>query len=155
PVAGRLAAQLDVRRYYEGVEPQMRALCTAYVVAAFRELGWSMSRGDAVTVDGLMSDLDILDHHQRLVGPLFEILVEDGLATRGAPEYVLTCTPETADVDEMWRRLAAEQSACHAEVMLLGRCGRRLAAVLTGEIDPMEVVFPERSGTADHLYESA
>ena len=46
-------------------------------------------------------------------------------------------------------------SAYNSDLLLLARCGTRLAQVLTGQIDPLQILFGERSSaTMEHLYES-
>ena len=58
--------------------------------------------------------------------------------------------------EEAWRHLLTHQPAYFAELMLVGRCGRQLAGVLKGEVNPLHLIFPEGSlSTAEHLYQDS
>ena len=45
------------------------------------------------------------------------------------------------------RELLARRPAFFAELTLIGRCGRQLARVLRGEVNPLQLLFPEGSVT--------
>ncbi|MUG91781.1 hypothetical protein F7734_04525 [Scytonema sp. UIC 10036] len=57
---------------------------------------------------------------------------------------------------KVWKALLAKFPAYQAELSLLGRCGQKLASVLTGEVDPLQLIFPEGSvTTSEHLYQDS
>ena len=56
----------------------------------------------------------------------------------------------------LWKALWDEFPECQAEVMLLRLCGENLPAVLRGEIDPLNLLFPEGAlTTAEILYQDS
>src|SRR5262249_42769094 len=93
--------------------------------------------------------------HEQLVARLFELLENAGLLHRCAEEWEVGTFPSNDDLGRSWSALLADFPACSAELTLLGRCGRHLAEVLRGEGDPLELIFPENSGTAEHVYDTA
>lgn len=59
------------------------------------------------------------------------------------------------DPDCLWRQLVHDLPAYHAELQLIGRCGRQLCAVLRDRVEPRELVFPAQSpATVEHLFDS-
>src|SRR5204862_2048828 len=55
-----LTKQFDRRRHYEEFEPQIDALCAAYVLEAFRRMGWSPEAGEHVNALGLAPRLGVI-----------------------------------------------------------------------------------------------
>jgi acyl transferase domain-containing protein/acyl carrier protein len=141
-------------RYYDDLEPQLRRLCSAYCLRAFRQLGWDLSPGERISAAGAVRRLGLPDHQKRLVHRLLQVL-EDGVLTRVGDEWEVRQAPRAANPDELWKRLAIEYPAYHAELLLLGRGGTRLADVLAGKVDAEQVLFAEKSATAEHLEDSS
>ena len=129
----------DLAAYPEVVEPAMNRLADAYAYLALTELGWSA--GDAPAGDGaaLAASLGARAEHARLL-PQLERMGQRA-RSGGAPIGADEVAAGLAD-------LAAAAPAYAAEVALLGRGGEHLAAVLTGDLDPRELLF---SGDAADL----
>ena len=53
------------------------------------------------------------------------------------------------------QELLREYPECSVELELLSRCGERLADVLTGRCDPLQLLFPENGASAENLYDDA
>lgn len=65
-------------------------------------------------------------------------------------------TPPQVDVAQIWKDLIQHFPAFTAELMLAGRCGTHLAAILQGTMEPLQLYFPEGSfATAEHLYQDS
>jgi acyl transferase domain-containing protein/ubiquinone/menaquinone biosynthesis C-methylase UbiE/acyl carrier protein len=154
PRAERLRRELGLERYYDELVPAIRTLCSAYVVNGTHELGWKPQPGETVAVHELMERLGIQPHHERLVRRLLQMLENDGTLERFGDEWQVARCPNLPDATELWRKLALEYPSNHSELLLLDRCGRRLGEVLRGAVDPLDLIFPESSGTAEHLVES-
>ena len=156
PQAKRLSTELERTHYYQEVRPQFDILGSAYIVTALRQLGWEMHSGERVSVAAFREKFGVLIQYEGLLNRLFMMLEEDGLFKNAGSEWEVCWTYEVRNSEELWRKLAFQFPAYHAELMLLGRCGCRLAGVLRGEVDPLEIIFCEKStGTIEHLYESA
>src|SRR5690606_6375312 len=58
-----LYAARGLNRHYETFLPAMEEISRQFIANAYIELGWQPSVGDRITVDSLMRDLMIADHH--------------------------------------------------------------------------------------------
>ena len=155
PEAQRLSTQLNRPRYYQKERPLVDALGSAYIVAALRQLGCSFQLGERFSGAVLREKMGVLPQYEGLLNRLLAMLEDDGILKNVESQWEVCRTPDTEDPEELWRKLAVEYPIYHAELMLLGRCGRRLAGVLTGGVEPLPIIFSDTSiGTAEHLYES-
>lgn len=132
---------------------QLEALCVDYVLAALRQLGWRPEVGARFTTDELADELGVVDRHRRLFGRLLAILAEEEVLRLQGDQAEVLSAPDADDPDERWRALVAQYPAAGAELTLLGRCAARLAEVLRGAQDPLDLLFPEGDlTTAEALY---
>ncbi len=106
------------------VDPAWRAdldaLCATYVWDAFRQMGWQPGDESATAA------LDVSASYEHLFTRLSSYLTDDGLAQ---------------DPRSSLEALIAQQPQYEAELRLLGICGSRLADVLTGHAEPLEILF--------------
>jgi len=146
---------------YDQVLPALDELCSAYVAAAFRELGWMPRLGDRLSTDALVPALGIKDQHRRLVGRMLEMLCEDGVLREVASdgrgpagaEWEVMALPGAPDPEPLARALAVRFPEPSGERELTVTCGRRLGAVLRGDCDPLGLLFPGGSfAAAEKLY---
>ncbi|MBW4632371.1 MAG: thioester reductase domain-containing protein [Iphinoe sp. HA4291-MV1] len=154
--ATRLSVQLGRPHYYSQVRPQIDALCAAYILKAFKQLGWEPKLLTRISAETLAEQLGVVSQHRQLLGRLLEILAEEGVLRRFDDQWEVCRIPSVEEPIETWKALLAESSAYQAELTLLGRCGQRLAPVLLGEVEPLELIFPEGSlTTSEHLYQDS
>ena len=80
--------------------------------------------------------------YRRLLGRFLEILADDGVlaARRDGWRCVEAAVADAAG--PMARALRGEHPEAGAELTLTERCGGALAAALTGDVDPLELLFP-------------
>lgn len=155
PEGERLSEQFRLSRY-KVMEPQVKELANAYLLSALREVGWEFRLHDCISVDALAEKLNVIPHHKRLLERMFEILSEDGVLKQNGEQWEVCQQLEEKDPNEIWRSLWGQFPALQAELMLVRQCGEKLAEVLTGELDPLEAIFPQGSlSTAEHLYQDA
>ncbi len=141
---------------YRSLIPQMDTLSAAYAVKALRDLGCELHLQQRLSVTGLAQQFGVLDMHYRLLGRLLEILAEEGILQAIGTEWQVCQRPGDVDPDAFQQALLQAYPACEAELTLLGRCGTRLAAVLRGETDPLQLLFPAGSLTsAERLYQDS
>jgi NADPH:quinone reductase-like Zn-dependent oxidoreductase/SAM-dependent methyltransferase/acyl carrier protein len=76
---------------------------------------------------------------------MFEMLAEDGYMAKEGSEWKALRTPLITDPDGELATLLKEYPACSAELTLTGRCGRQFAKAMRGEIEPLELLFPDGS----------
>jgi acyl transferase domain-containing protein len=141
---------------YEKWLPQIEALAGAYALRAFQQLGWDFQVGERVTPDGLAAKLRIADRHRRLLGRMLGILAEDGIVRAVGGEFEVIRTPPPADPQAQCAALLASSPMASSETTLTGRCGEQLAAVLSGEADPLPLLFPGGSpAAAERIYQDS
>jgi acyl transferase domain-containing protein/NADPH:quinone reductase-like Zn-dependent oxidoreductase len=127
------------------LERRLEAVCTGFVLQALRELGWAGAVGDVVTADGLTAELGVRPRFRPLVGRLLGMLVADGIVEEVADGWRVRRVPAPGDPEADLVQLLAAHPAHRPELGLLARCGPRLAEVLGGRCDPLQLLFPEGS----------
>lgn len=138
----RLAALHGVS-VYRDLLPELDRLCAAHVVAALLQLGFNDSPGRAFSSASEATSLGVQPRHFKLFTRMLDMLVEDGLLRRhdgNRLETTGTFRPidPTSRYDELLRRFETVDGELH----MLRRCANRLAAVLTGAQDPLQLLFP-------------
>jgi acyl transferase domain-containing protein len=150
-----LSVQLGRPHYYSTVEPLLDLLCAGYIWKALISLGFEPQLLTRTSAETLAQQLGVISQHRRLLGRMLEILHEDGVLRRVEDEWEVCKIPEYKEPQETWKELLARFPAYQAELML-ARCGEQLAEVLRGEVDPLQLIFPEGSmTTSEHLYQDA
>ncbi len=144
PDTEELITQLDRKRFYE-TTGQGDYLARVYVYEAFRKLGWKPRVGDRMTVESFAKRFHIAPAHWRLLGHIFDILAEDGALKKMGQEWEVLTLPDVPDSRVLWRKLWNSAPGAMAEYLLFRRCALKLAEVLRGEVDPLQLLFPEGS----------
>ncbi|HEV3220791.1 MAG TPA: SDR family NAD(P)-dependent oxidoreductase [Candidatus Acidoferrales bacterium] len=144
PDTEQLIKQLDRKRFYD-TTGQGDDLARVYVYEAFRKLGWKPQVGDRITVESFAARFHIAPAHWRLLGHIFDILADDGALQRVGEEWEVRELPEVPDSRVSWKKLWNTAPGAMAEYLLFRRCGMKLAEVLRGEVDPLQLIFPEGS----------
>lgn len=153
PDVAALAGELDRDRYYREVEPKLDALTVAYVLEAFRRLRRPLASGQRLTVDTLAKTLGIDGQHSRLFSRLFGILAEAGVIYKMDVDWKVDRLPETADPANLLAELRDGYPELAPELDLIARCGEKLADVLRGDEDPLQLIFPDGAlDDAERLY---
>jgi microcystin synthetase protein McyD len=125
---GRLEDQLS------GLASGLEALGAAYITEALVRLGYDGNPAGTSPTE-VAQRLCLPERHHRLLGRLLEF--ERGAASHGARLK--------ADAPVLAEQLRSQYPSCTQELSLLENCGNRLADVLRGEIDPLELLFPNGS----------
>jgi acyl transferase domain-containing protein/NAD(P)-dependent dehydrogenase (short-subunit alcohol dehydrogenase family)/SAM-dependent methyltransferase len=128
---------------YRELLPELDRLCVAHIVGAFLQLGFDLSPGRGFTVASEATRLGVIARHGKLFERLLDMLVEEGLLRRqGAGRLETTDTFEYIDPTSRYDELLRRFAAVDGELRMLCRCANRLAAVLTGAQDPLQLLFP-------------
>lgn len=126
-------------------------LCRHYVRMALEHMGWPVKARAMITTRKLMDKLSIHEAHLRLVNRLLGLIAEydDGLWR--------ICDYEPGEgIDQLMAEAKIRFPDAQIELALLERCGSNLPAVLTGEIDALELLFSRQgSPTPEHLYRNS
>jgi acyl transferase domain-containing protein/SAM-dependent methyltransferase len=132
---------------------QLDRLCRDYILEALAKLGCVLVAGDVFSTDALGARLDIRVRHRRLFARLLTILAEDGVLAGDAAAWRVSVPPEPPASEARLRAMASGHAQFAAELAVLAPCGSRLAEVLQGRRDPLELLFPDGSlEAATRLY---
>ncbi|NTX01461.1 type I polyketide synthase [Myxococcus sp. CA040A] len=138
---GSIIPEDDVTRY-TAVLGRLEAASLGYILAALHRLGAGFEPGQRFSTRELAERLRVAPPHQRLLGRLLAILSEEGILERtNEGWHVLQELPHA----RAERLLTAEEdsSSTRAQLAMLERCGMELAAVLRGERDALDLLFPD------------
>jgi acyl transferase domain-containing protein/acyl carrier protein len=135
--------------------PLVDAISTRYVLGAVQQLGWRPKVGECSSASSLQARLGVIDRHARLFARMLDILAEDGLLTRTGDLWHVARAPEDGqEPDAAGRELKQRYPESTAIVELVSRCGAALARVLTGDADPLDLLFPGGSfDSVERIYE--
>jgi acyl transferase domain-containing protein/acyl carrier protein len=118
-----------------------------YILEALISLGWRCSPGDRFNVHRLADDWDIAIQHRRLFLRLFRILEEAEILVKEEEQWRLLGLPESIDIASELQHLRSRHPEVAPEVLMLERCGSRLADVLVDRCDALQLLFAD--GDAD------
>ena len=133
---------------------RFRDLASAYAAAAMRGAG--LSAGERFTPPALAARLGVVDGQRRMFDRVLEILEARGVFERRGEDRIVLTVPPVQDAGAIGAAIRSQAPAYEAELTLLERCGSRLADVLRGECDPLDLLFPGGSlADAERLYEQS
>jgi SAM-dependent methyltransferase len=138
------------------VEPTLDELARGYVIETFRRLGAFAEGAERMTPEELVARHGILERYTRLMREWLRTLADaDHLVAEGEGFRAPRPLPR-ADLDEIWERLRAAGALTGGVGGLVRGSGDRLAEILRGEVEPLEVFFPGGDASAaEEFYESA
>jgi acyl transferase domain-containing protein/acyl carrier protein len=129
-LASRLPSLEQGLERYDEVERELDEAAGLYARVALHSLGWR-DNDAAESIPALAARLGVAPPHHRLLERLCEMLADDPSPQRQeAPDARLDA-------------LSARAPAHRAEIDLVRACGRGLAGVLRGNVDPLQLLFPE------------
>nr|WBO01262.1 putative type I non-reducing polyketide synthase [Cladonia rangiferina] len=139
----KYAEQTGAKGFWTNVYPQQADLVCSYVVDAYRKLGCDLA---SLAAGQQLPSINTLPRHKHLVAQLRNILVESGLLElRGNEAHVRTTkkidsTPTAIRYEQMLQRHPLDAS----ETKLLNVTGPRLADCLTGQKEPLSLLFGDK-----------
>ena len=151
---GELVVNERLRAVLDGVN----RLCTSFIVAAFRELGFEFIPGDRFTDRRILRP----DWDRRPLPTAHAPLL--GNPVRGRHHSLRRRSvgrsaraPKRRSAANVADALLIKQPSFYAELMLVGRCGQQLGRrVLKGDVDPLHLIFPDGSlALAEQLYQDS
>ncbi len=135
---------------------QLEALSTNHTLQALAELGWRPRVGEKVSASTLATQLGVQPSHQRLFARMLALAEAEGLLQRNTGDALAAhddaaswtvlseaLVPAAGAHSEV--PLAEGNSAISAEAALIARCGPSLAPALRGDVDALELLFPDGS----------
>ncbi len=138
-----LYAKRGLADHYGKFLPAMDELSRQFITNAYFELGWAPQVGDKINISDLMRDLSIADQHRKLVFGQLTSLTEGGFLTaKGEGAWEVIEVPSQEDPMPWVDKLIQELPNFASEAELQRLTGPNLGGVLSGETDPLEVLFP-------------
>jgi SAM-dependent methyltransferase/acyl carrier protein len=98
-----------------------------------------------VELPELATRLGVTDRHHRLFRRALEILAEEGDLNENQSGWSVVAPLRFEDPESTLASLLAQHPAFSAELSLAAHCGRALADVFRGAVDPLTVLFPDGS----------
>lgn len=141
-VAGTWSGQAAAARLPEYVAwlPGVRNRVARYAWSALTRLGMPAT-GELPEPTALAAQLGIALRHHRLLHRLLEIMTDAGMLVRSGDRWFVSGT-HGADAGA-----DTAPAGCDVVLTLVDRCGEQLDSVLTGALDPVNLLFPD--GAAD------
>ena len=92
-------------------------------------------------------------HHRRLFSRLLGMLADEGLIAKSGELWTVSREWSPIDPREVCAQMRAAFPQLTEQLAFIERCGLGLADVLTGECNPLELLFPNGSSAqAEHIY---
>jgi acyl transferase domain-containing protein/acyl carrier protein len=159
-VKSRLSGLEDETRLVHSLEARddIEKLAAHFAASSLMRLGLQFSPYRRFTSASLREQLGVQTRHARLLTRMLEMLVEEGVLKQKGAQF--ETAPAFQTVPASLVSLADQVASLHrkhadfvAEFELLAHCGAQLSAVLQGEVDPLQLLFPvEGSVNAERVY---
>jgi len=129
------------------ITPDLNTLCAAYIIRAFEDLGWDQRPGSRINREMILREWNVLPKYSRLLDQYLDFLVEDRIIEKEESGWIVLDHPslDAGATTQMRSRILRQFPAYYPELMLVDVCGRNLADVLRGSIDPLHLLFPDAS----------
>lgn len=147
-----LAAQHGLS-IYDALLPELDRLSIEYIAHALRKLGFDETIGRAFGVEAEQAQLGIIPRYTRLFARMIEMLLQDGYLERHQGGVRMVRRLPASDPARSSQVLLERFGDVDGELRTLQRCAAKLERVLTGQQDPLHLLFPDGSLTeARKLY---
>lgn len=144
------------RDRYPGLDRDLSAIGLASAWRSLQELGWRPKAGDRFATADLVRQLGVVGSQQWFVNRVLRMMADSGWLSRDGSTWQVISVPQPVDPEATWRQIYAGFPAALADLTLLSSLGQRLTGVLSGTIEPIEVVFPHGSyDQAEHFYQDS
>jgi acyl transferase domain-containing protein/NADPH:quinone reductase-like Zn-dependent oxidoreductase/SAM-dependent methyltransferase/acyl carrier protein len=127
---------------FEALFPKLEALSTRYIYRALDQLGWKIEKHESFSTDTKAAKLRIPAKYRRLFERMLEILETEDVLRHVDGRWEVRQLPPAEDNNISADSLLQRYPACSAELNMTARCGEHIAAVIRGECNPLDVLFP-------------
>lgn len=154
----------------QGVTPEERysllldleKLAHSWVITSLDDHGLERTKGISLQADELMVQMGILPIHKNLVDRILRMMVEASVLSRSSDgdfEVMLgvddSLPKGLSSPNELFNELREKHPYGQYELTLLNRFGSNFIELLTGEADPLALLFEEDSSGAADFYKTA
>ncbi|HBJ36745.1 MAG TPA: hypothetical protein DDZ51_18715, partial [Planctomycetaceae bacterium] len=135
------------------VRCELDSLALQWSINAIVEVVGTQAIGKKILRHGLVDDAAIAAGKQPLFWRLLEMLTESGYLTETADGWQVLRSIAITDAAATSRRLLKRYPRLSPELRLISRCGARLADGLRDDVDPLVLLFSDKSaGSAVDVY---
>jgi acyl transferase domain-containing protein/protein-L-isoaspartate O-methyltransferase len=132
----------------------LQPICATVALETLQTAGLSPLPTDAFTLEELGHRLNVIPARSRVLARLVSILLEDKIVERSGSAFRFVDFRPRPEADAELIKLAAAYPESATEIKILRRCAKKMAAVLQGKYDPMQLVFSDGSiEEAEQIYE--
>lgn len=143
------------RNFVTKTLPQLNALALSFFAETLTGMGFAWEIDRRFSTSELTTQLGVVPRHHNFVARMLGLLANSGILERDAEGWRVVARPSAGSAAEDWRTLVRAYPDCHAELVLIERCGTGLARFLTGTDEPLFALFPKDCPVAEHLYSDA
>ena len=129
--------------FYPDLLPDLESISAGFALAAFAKMGKVWRVGERFSNDELAGELGVVEAHRPLFARLLDILGEEGVLVAVDGGWQVVGEPAESAPEKEAERVLAERGTGALELDLLRRCGTQLAPVLRGQVEPLQVLFPD------------
>ncbi len=151
-----LYERYKIKEHLHDFIPALEKLSFYQIMKGLGQLGWKPRKGEVITVEGLMKSLGIIETHNRLMHSFFQALSEEKtLLPLKNGKWEIGNVPNLPDTVKFADALTEQYPDFYAQIPLLKKCGAGLAEVLSGRLDPLQLIFsPESAALLDNFYKN-
>lgn len=132
---------------YGQLIPVLDRICSQAVCETLQTAGLRLTPGTEFHFKEICGQMNLLPRHHRLLQRLLNILIEDGVITEQENSYrVLLPWKSDAQIPTE-DHLLQQFPSCRGEIGLTFRTIEELPQILSGAIEPLNVLFPEGDTT--------
>ncbi len=135
---------------YDSLLPTLDRICSGYIGKAMRGLGFDARIGRRFALELELVQLGIAPRNVRLFARLLAMLAEDGVVRRDGTVWEVVGPLPAGDPERDCEIALETFGDVDAEILMLRRCAAELARVLTGEQNPLQLLFPGGSFIEAH-----
>ena len=146
---------IDQLEVYQSEIEELEKISIVYIIQGLKKLGWKDGVNLAFSTDEMASNLGLIERYYRWLNRCLEILKDWGFLEKDRSNWKVKTGLDSFEENLDNRRISNIQSA-NIELMLLQQCGENLAEVLTGKVDPLQLLFHRGDlTTASRLYQES
>ncbi|MBN2801589.1 MAG: SDR family NAD(P)-dependent oxidoreductase [Deltaproteobacteria bacterium] len=127
--------------FFKKLGPAMDTLALGYLVRALEQLGMNFIPGAAYANENLEERLGIIPRHKKLFKSMTGHLIKKGILEELNGSYIVKKIPQDNSVEETILRRERDLLPFARELDFFSGSGQYLAHVITGKMDPSEVLF--------------
>ncbi|MEO6696060.1 MAG: SDR family NAD(P)-dependent oxidoreductase, partial [Ignavibacteria bacterium] len=128
-------SEVKLENYKRGID-ELESVSLSFIIKALNDLGVNTNSGNKFSWE----QLNISDRQSKLFKRLIEILTLNKIIISSGDDYEFIRNYEIKNADK--NLLDLKYPEIHAELALLFNCGESLSEVLSGKIDPLQLLFP-------------